>query len=152
MINTASCWISIMRKIKAIILISVGFLLAYFGYAIFLPQVDLDKRVLEVALSRTVSVVGFRDNTGNATVPYRYNFYVQTEGAKISTPFMVTDTPDVHIAATGQYAFDIIVTGKVYQFTNVVWITENDELLPLNITMNASHSTVPIKINQQPIP
>ena len=127
-----------MQKVKAISLIVVGFILAYASSKFFEPGTNLDKQVLDVAMSNSLSVVGFRNNSGNATVGYRYNFYIKSNGVELSTPFLVSDTPSVDIKVEGARQVSITISGKVYQFTNVVWIKDSGKLVPIKIDFVAS--------------
>ncbi|MDW6004182.1 hypothetical protein [Vibrio mangrovi] len=128
-----------MQKIKAISLIFFGALLAYIASNLFQPTDNLDQQILDVALSDTVSVVGFRNNNGNATVSYSYNFYVRSEGEELPSPFLISGTPDVNVTAKGADSFALDITGKIYQFTNIVWINKNGSLLPIHVELVAKN-------------
>lgn len=127
-----------MQKVKAISLIVFGFLLAYASSKLFEPETNLDKQILDVAMSNSLSVVGFRNNSGNATVSYRYNFYIKSDGVELSTPFLVSDTPNVDVKVEDVNHLSITISGKVYQFTNVVWVKGNGKLVPIKIDFIAT--------------
>lgn len=127
-----------MQKVKAISLIVLGFVLAYASSKFFEPEVNLDKQILRVVMSDSLSVVGFRNNTGNATVSFRYNFYIAADGEELSTPFLVSDTPNVDIKVLDMKHLSITISGKVYQFTNVVWVEVNGKLVPIKVDLIAS--------------
>lgn len=127
-----------MQKVKAISLIVFGFLLVYASSKFFEPETNLDKQILDVAISNSLSVVGFRNNSGNATVSYRYNFYIKSDGVELSAPFLVSDTPNVDVKVEDVNHLSITISGKVYQFTNVVWVKSNGKLVPVKIDFIAT--------------
>ncbi len=127
-----------MQKVKAISLVLFGFLLAYASSKLFEPKTNLDKQILNVAMSNSLSVVGFRNNSGNATVSYRYNFYIKSDGVELSTPFLVSGSPKVDVKVEDVNHLSITISGKVYQFTNVVWVKDNEELIPVKINFIAN--------------
>ncbi|BFM48513.1 hypothetical protein [Marinomonas sp. THO17] len=127
-----------MQKVKAISLVVLGFLLAYASSKFFEPETNLDKQILNVSMSTSLSVVGFRNNSGNATVGYHYNFYIKSDGVELSTPFLVSDTPNVEVNVEDVNHLSITISGKVYQFTNVVWVKDNGQLAPVKIDFIAT--------------
>lgn len=131
-----------MQKVKAISLVFLGVLLAYAGSYLFQPSVNLDQKVLDVKLSDTLSIVGYRNNSGNATVAYTYNFYVKSQTNKLPQPFLVTATPKLDIDVISDKSFSASLTGKIYKFTNIVWVKEGDQLVPINIEMHAKNNIV----------
>lgn len=126
-----------MRKTKAISLIVLGGLVTYFAINGFTPQVTLDKKVLDVPVSESVSVVGYRNNVGGATIPFRYHFYVRANESPLTTPFLISGTPDVDITARDSHSLMIKMTGEIFQFTNVVWVKDKQTLEPIHIQIDA---------------
>ncbi|OOE81498.1 hypothetical protein BZG73_13725 [Salinivibrio siamensis] len=126
-----------MRKTKAISLIVLGGLVTYFAINHFTPQVTLDKKVLDVPVSESVSVVGYRNNVGGATIPFRYHFYVRANESPLTTPFLISGTPDVDITARDSHSLMIKMAGEIYQFTNVVWVKDKQALEPIHIQIDA---------------
>ncbi|MPY01371.1 hypothetical protein [Salinivibrio sp. VYel4] len=126
-----------MKKLKAISLIVLGGLVTYFAINHFTPQVTLDKKVLDVPVSESVSVVGYRNNVGGATIPFRYHFYVRANESPLTTPFLISGTPDVDITARDSHSLMIKMAGEIYQFTNVVWVKDKQALEPIHIQIDA---------------
>lgn len=128
-----------MQNVKAIGLILFGFLLAFVGSKVFEPETNLDKQILNVAMSSALSVVGYRNNSGNATVGYHYNFYIQADGAELTTPFLVTGSPEIDVQVEGVNRIAIRFKGKVYQFTNLIWVKDKEKLVPVKINFIAEN-------------
>jgi hypothetical protein len=129
-----------MQKVKAISLVFLGVLLAYAGSYLLQPSVNLDQKVLDVKLSDTLSIVGYRNNSGNATVAYTYNFYIKSQADKLPPPFLVTGTPTLDVDVRSDKSFSADLTGKVYKFTNIVWVKEGEQLVPINIEMHTKNN------------
>ncbi|CAM3527054.1 hypothetical protein VA7868_02283 [Vibrio aerogenes CECT 7868] len=128
-----------MQKTKAISLILLGVLLTLAGHYLLQPEVNLDKQVFNKPISETLSVVGYRNNTGNATAGFSYFFYVMSQGDDLPEPFLVTDTPEIQVTPDNHQAFTLTVKGKVYQFTNLIWVKEDGKLVPVSIMFKAEN-------------
>ena len=122
-----------MQKAKAIRWVLLGVVLAVFIPKIFQEKTHLDKQILNTKLSESVSIIGYRNNVGNATVPFRYYFYVMQPGDDLPTPFLVTNTADVKIIVNDETDFSLSVQGTVHRFTNAVWVKQGHRLIPITI-------------------
>ncbi|MEX0335909.1 hypothetical protein [Vibrio tubiashii] len=126
-----------MQKIKAISLIAIGVVIAIAASEVLQPEVKLDKQVLDIPISDTVSIEGFRNNSGGATVGFQYYYYVTDAIQERQAPFLITDSQKLDINVTSEKAFSISVEGNIYQFTNIVWVNDGQRLTELNISFEA---------------
>ncbi|HDI3250442.1 hypothetical protein [Vibrio cholerae] len=140
-----------MQKVKAISLILIGVLVTILVGYLLEPRVELDNEVIKVPLSDTQTLIGYRNNAGGATTGFSYYFYVKSnESEKLPSAFLITDTPDVTFQIKEQGVFSLHVDGKVYQFTNNVWVNEQGKLIPIAFEFTAKNRLVSsLKCNDQ---
>ncbi|MGD8113178.1 hypothetical protein [Vibrio sp. TRT 17S01] len=129
-----------MQKVKAISLILIGVLVTILVGYLLEPRVELDKEVIKVPLSETQTLIGYRNNAGGATTGFNYYFYVKSNRSeKLPNAFLITDTPDVTFQLKDHGVFSLHVDGKVYQFTNNVWVNEQGKLIPIVFEFTAQN-------------
>ncbi|EEX94056.1 hypothetical protein VIOR3934_08396 [Vibrio orientalis CIP 102891 = ATCC 33934] len=126
-----------MQKIKVISLIALGAIIAIAASEFLKPELELDKQVFEIPISKTVSVEGFRNNSGGATVGFRYYYYVTDANQERQKPFLVTDSQKLDIKVNSDTSFSVSVDSNIYQFTNMVWVDDGEQLTALDISLEA---------------
>lgn len=126
-----------MQKIKAISLVALGAFIAIAVSHVFRPELELDKQVLEIPISDTVSIEGFRNNSGGATVGFQYYYFVTDVNEDRQEPFLVTDSDRLDIKVINDTAFSVSVEGNIYQFTNMVWVDDGEQLTAIDISLEA---------------
>ena len=127
-----------MNAAKAVILILIGMTLYQGLIFIFEPSVNLDKKVLDIPLSNQIYLVGYRENSANATSGFRYDFYVVDKDQELTSPFLITSTPNVQIQPSSPTSFNVTVKGNIFKFTNVVWINNASGLIPISVALHAT--------------
>lgn len=139
-----------MRKILVVIFISVVLLvlsIAFFAGTYFKPQLNLDKQVLSVPLTDSVSLVGFRNNIGGATNSFTYRYYFLDKtiypdafakrSAEPVRPFLVTSDAKPQYENVTETQVDLSVVGEAYQFSNRIWVRSQGGLVPIKVNFNA---------------
>lgn len=127
-----------MQKVKVTSLVSIIGLFGMIAYSMFNNDPILDKEIFRTSISPTHTLVGYRNNNGNATTGFSYYFYIQANGtAEQPIQFLVTDTPDIHLQIKSHDELLLMVQGKVFQFTNIIWVNDQGRLSPVNIEFTA---------------
>lgn len=128
------------EKIKMIRSILIGVLVTILVGYLREARVEFDKEVIKIPLSDTETLVGYRNNAHGATIGFSYYFYIKSnKSKKLSSAFLVTDTPDVIFRLKEQGVFSLHVDGKVYQFTNDVWVNKQGKLIPIVFEFTAKN-------------
>lgn len=126
------------EKIKTISSILIGVLVTISVGYLQKTRIEFDKVVIKIPLSDTETLVGYRNNAHDATVGFSYYFYIKLNKVKkLPSPFLVTDTPNVTFRLKEQGVFSLHVDGKVYQFTNDVWVNKQGKLIPIAFEFTA---------------
>lgn len=134
-----------MQKAKAIGLILLGVLLAYAGSLFVQPIVNLDQEVVNVPLTDTINLKGYRNNIGNTT-DYTYHYYILSNGDELPEPFLITDTTELEVIIKEDNAFFIHVIGEVYKFTNEIKVQAGETQTPIEVELLATPRPIQIGI------
>jgi|GEM_PF-4643946 len=126
-----------MQKIKAISLVGLGAVMAILASNFLQPALKLDKQVIELPISETVSIEGFRNNSGGATVGFQYYYFIRDVNDERQKPFLVTDSEQLEFNVLSDTSFTVSVKGNIYQFTNLVWADDGEQLTALDISLEA---------------
>lgn len=89
-------------------------------------------------MNESTSIVGYRNNVGNATVGFQY-YYVLSDEVELSetSPFLVTESDSITIEGQSSHKVSITTKGKVFRFNNVVWVHEDGKLVPIKLHFTA---------------
>ncbi|MEF1257200.1 hypothetical protein [Vibrio sp. M260112] len=120
-----------MRKIKVISLILISLLIIWLNFE-FDNDKSLDKEILNVKITKSLSLSGFRMNTGGATVPFRYVYFINHKENK--TPFLITNSNSIKVDIINDKHITINVIGEIYEYTNAIWFGDTT-LHPLTIDL-----------------
>ncbi|MGL5757560.1 hypothetical protein [Plesiomonas sp.] len=130
-----------MQKVKAISLVIIGVFLALLTNHLLAPKIEFDKEILRTPIFDSQILVGYRNNTGNTTTGFSYYFYIKSNGSeKLPSPFLITDTPNIKFLIKKNRQLSFHVDGKVYQFTNNIWINNQDKLIPISFEFFARNT------------
>ncbi len=99
------------------------------------PQINLDKRILSVGITKNIKFVGYRNNVGGATVDYTYQFYILVEGGEILHPFLITSNADVTYQLNSPTEISITTIEDVLYYNNRVWVSVDGELTEIKINL-----------------
>ena len=104
---------------------------------------NYDKKIYDLPINQHTELVGYRNNTGGATVPFTYAYFILNNKKTIDQvkPFLISSTESITAKAHTGSAITITLSGKIYHFTNAVWVKDtHNQLYPITINLQSTYT------------